>query len=349
MRFSSEIGEPAAGELVTGRVKWLLLLTLLLLPGLLPIFSNPLNAGTQTVRIGVLKFGTINWEMEVIQRHQLAEKAGVDLQIVRLGSTQALKVALQGGVVDAVVGDWLWAARQLEFKRDYYFYPYSTSAASLVVDPVSGIASFDQLAGRRIGVAGGPLNKSWVLYRAYARRVHNLDLASAATIKFAAPPMLNALLQQQELDAVINFWHYSAELNAAGMATMLTMDELLQGVGVDQDVPLLGWLFSRRWGDEHADAINDFLAISAAAKQLLLHSDREWELLESMARIDSEALKHALRDQYRAGIPAGFGRREQQAMGQLFAVLKEEGGADMVGKLAQLPEAIFWPSPVIAQ
>ncbi len=57
------------------------LLTALML--LLPLTG--LQAGEQpltTVRVGVLEFGTVNWELDVIQAHELAKKRGIDLKIV---------------------------------------------------------------------------------------------------------------------------------------------------------------------------------------------------------------------------------------------------------------------------
>ena len=47
-----------------------------------------------------------------IQRHGLAEKHDVAIEVVPLASENALAVALQGGRVDLIVSDWLWAARQ---------------------------------------------------------------------------------------------------------------------------------------------------------------------------------------------------------------------------------------------
>jgi hypothetical protein len=64
------------------------------------------------VRVGALKFGTVNWELDVVRSHGLATREGVDLQVVPLASKGATNVAVQGGAVDLIVSDWIWVSRQ---------------------------------------------------------------------------------------------------------------------------------------------------------------------------------------------------------------------------------------------
>ena len=64
------------------------------------------------LRVGVLKFGTVNWELNVIQHHGYARQEGVELEIVKLASKNATAVALQSGSVDMIVTDWVWVSRQ---------------------------------------------------------------------------------------------------------------------------------------------------------------------------------------------------------------------------------------------
>src|SRR3546814_2443642 len=70
------------------------------------------TAGAETIRVGVLKFGTVNWEISTIQRHGLDERHGFALDVLELASNQATTVALQAGEVDVIVSDWLWVSRQ---------------------------------------------------------------------------------------------------------------------------------------------------------------------------------------------------------------------------------------------
>src|SRR3546814_18627364 len=51
----------------------------------------------ETVRVGVLKYGTVNWEISIIQRHEMDVPHGFPLKVLELASDQATAVALQAG------------------------------------------------------------------------------------------------------------------------------------------------------------------------------------------------------------------------------------------------------------
>ena len=155
------------------------------------------GAELETVRIGVLKFGTVNWELDVIRHHGLAEAEGIRLEIVELGSKPATTVAFQAGEVDAIVSDWIWVSRQRHEGRDFSFVPYSTAVGALVVPANSPIGSLEDLKDRRVGIAGGPLDKSWLLLRALAQQRHGMDLGAAADEVFGAAPLLTKQVVSQ--------------------------------------------------------------------------------------------------------------------------------------------------------
>ena len=160
--------------------------------GLLAGLISPAFA-LEKVRVGVLEFGTVSWEMDTVQQHKLAEKVGVELEVVPLASADASTVALQGGAVDVIVSDWVWVNRQRAAGQDYTLFPYSYSLGSVMVKADSPINSLAELKGKKLGIAGGANDKSWLLLRAYAKK-QGLDLANDANVQFAAPPLLNELL-----------------------------------------------------------------------------------------------------------------------------------------------------------
>src|SRR3712207_9261307 len=65
-----------------------------------------------TMKVGVLKFGTVNWELDVIKAHELDRKEGFTLEVQPFGANDAADVALMGSAVDAIVEDWLFVSRQ---------------------------------------------------------------------------------------------------------------------------------------------------------------------------------------------------------------------------------------------
>lgn len=295
-----------------------------------------------TVRVGLLQYGTVTWEMDVLQTHGLAQREGVTVAITPLGSMNALNVALQGGAVDLIVSDWIWVARQRAAERPYTFFPYSLAVGALMTRPDSGISSLADLDGRRLGVAGGPVGKSWLLMRAYSRKMLGRDLADIAEPNFAAPPLLNELMLRGDLPAVINFWHYGARLSAAGMNSLIAIDEVLPALGIEAPIPMLGWTFDENWGLENPDRVNGFLRASFAAKAILANSDQEWERIRPLTKAADDTVLKALRDSYRKGIPRVFGAREEAAAEAAFRVLAELGGEALVGNATSLDAGTFW-------
>lgn len=303
--------------------------------------SGSASAAAPEIRIGVLQYGTVNWELEVIQRRGLAEREGIRLAVVPLALKDAASVALLGSSVDLIVTDWLWVARQRLDGRDFVFAPYSRTVGRIMVRPDAGIARFADLRGKRLGVAGGALDKSWLFLRAYARKTLGVDAATLVEPSFAAPPLLNQLMHSGELPAVLNFWHFAARLDAAGMRPLLDMDEILDTLGVSRELPLLGWVFRESWARDNGPALAAFLRASAAAKKLMAESDPLWEELRPLTRAEDDATLIALRDGYRAGIPRPDADSELAAR-QAFAVLAQEGGEALMGPARQLPSGVFW-------
>jgi len=296
----------------------------------------------EPVRVGVLQFGTVSWELDVVGHHGLAEREGVDMEIVPLSSTSALNVALQSGDIDMVVGDWIWVSRQRAANRNFTAVPYSLTEGSLLVRPDSGINSLEDLAGKRLGVAGGPVDKSWLLLRAYARQTLNEDLSDIVEPTYAAPPLLNVLALRGILPAVINYWHYAARLEAAGMKPLIGIDEALAELGVEEPVPLLVWVFSEHWAADNPTLAHGFLRATYAAKRILAESEQEWERIAPLTQAQDEATLQALRKAYRQGIPRQFGEAQVEAAKQVFAILAREGGRQLVGSSTSLSPGTFW-------
>lgn len=313
--------------------------TLFVLPWLAMV---PAGAGElPTVRVGVLQYGTVSWELEVIRLHGLAEREGVNLVVVPLALNDAANVALQAGAVDVIVNDWIWVSRQRSEGRDFVFVPYSRAVGGVMLRPDSGVTTLAGLRGKRLGIAGGPVDKSWLLLRAYARRTLGEDAARLLRPEFAAPPLLNELMLRGELPAVLNFWHFNARLRAAGMRELLSLDQILAELGVREPLPMIGWVFGAGWAEANRAAIDGFLRASAAAKALMRDSDEIWLPLRPLMRVGDDATLHALRDGFRAGIP-GPSEGAEAVAHQVFGILAEEGGRALVGNARSLAPGTFW-------
>ena len=316
-------------------------LVLLLLP------TAHASSQLPVLRVGVLTYGTLNWELD-IAKQDAPEDVGYQLELVPLGSPQALTIALQGGAVDMIIGDWLWAARQHLHQREFYFYPYSTAAGTLIASPALSNQSIKALDGKTLGIAGGKANKNYILYRAYALKQFNVDIASNTTIKFAAPPMLNSLLKRGDIDAVLTFWHYAAVLTNDNYTPMLTMQDILNSFGIQKEVPVLGWLFKREWGDQHAELVNAFLQRSYAIRSMLNKQDDMWKNIDSFTSKYPASVHPALISAYRAGIPTRWGPATWQDMQTILRVIKQYDDAQtLTGQLDTLPTSLFWQNTVL--
>lgn len=309
----------------------------------LPVLpGGALAAEPAPLRIGVLKFGTVSWELDVIRQHKLDARHGVALQVVELANKDATAIALQGGAVDVIVTDWLWVSRQRDSGADFSFVAYSEAAGALMVRPDAGLRSVADLAGKRVGVAGSALDKSWLLLRAYALRESGRDFKDLVRPAFAAPPLLNEKFVQGELDAVLNFWHFAARLEALGMVPLVEVRELLPALGVPGRLPLIGYVFSERFASAQAAALRGFLAASRDAQAIMRDSDAEWARLQPLTGARDEATLVALREGYRRGIPAGTASEHQAAIAAAYRVLVEVGGAALVGRATELAPGTVW-------
>ncbi len=176
------------------------------------VFGPAMAQEDQAIRIGLLRFGTVAWEVDTIRHHGLDRRHGIAVIPVEFASNEAAKVALQAGAVDMIVTDWPWVARQRGEGAAFSFMPYSKAVGTLMIPRASTIRNLADLKGRRIGVAGGPLDKSWLLLRAHAQKDLGVDLAEVAEPVFGAPPLLNEELARGRIDAVLTYWHYMVDI-----------------------------------------------------------------------------------------------------------------------------------------
>lgn len=295
------------------------------------------------VRLGVLQFGTVNWELSTIQRHQLDRQHGFTLEVLPLASGQAAKVALQAGEVDMIVSDWLWVSRQRAEGKPLTFVPFSSSMGSLMVPAGSDIRSLADLKGKKIAVAGGPLDKGWLLLRGLTQREHGFDLAAENEAVFGAPPLLARKAEQGEVDAVLNYWHYGARLEAKGFREIIGANEAAMALGAEGPISAVGYVFDEGWAARNTETVRGFVAASRDAKELLRRSDAEWEVLREMTGAEDDATLAALRKHFRAGIPARPLSEEMADTAQVFALLAELGGKKLVGSSETMAPGTFWP------
>lgn len=299
------------------------------------------GAAEPVLRIGSLRFGSVNWLLETIEAEGLAEAEGLRLERVDVASSQATTIALQAGDVDMIVSDWLWAMRQRSEGEDFLFHAYSSALGALMAPAGSGIAGLADLEGKRLGVAGSPLDKSWLIMRAQARERLGRDLADMVEPVYGAPPLLSEQLRIGRVDAVLTYWNFAARLDAEGFERVLGIEDLMRDLGMDPPPPLVGFVWRERTSAQRGAAVEGFFRAVDAANAVLADSDHAWEHLRPAMQLGSEAEFPVLRDYFRAGIPAADGADDIEANRRLFDLLAEMGGADVIGPRTRFDPALF--------
>lgn len=297
------------------------------------------------VRVATLSFGTVAWEINTLQHHQLPQRYGVELVHIPVANNDASTIALQGGGADVVVSNWFWVSRQRGSGRAYQFVAHTLATGALVMHKDRHFADLRDLRGLRLGIGGGPTDKSWLLLQAYAQQEHGIRLRDSTELEFAAPPTLNQLLSRGRLDAVLNFWHFNTRLIAAGHRPVLRVEQMLSALEVHEPLPLLGWVFAEGFAREQPAALRGFLAASQAAKNILRSSDAEWQRLRPQMKAPDQATFEALRDAYREGIPEPNMQVNRSEAAALYARLAKLGGPALVGRSPTLSEGVFWTPP----
>ena len=144
-------------------------------------------AKADEIKLSVLKYGTVNWELNVIKHYGLDKKYGIDLDITYLSNKNANHIALLTNEVDMIVTDWVWVSRQRDAGTDFTLVPYSTSAGAIMVPENSKIKTMKDIKGHKIGIAGGSIDKSWILIRAYSKKILNFDISKSIEAGICCP------------------------------------------------------------------------------------------------------------------------------------------------------------------
>jgi NitT/TauT family transport system substrate-binding protein len=309
----------------------------------LATFGLPLKQAhaAGTLRIASLKFGSLSWLLETMRAEGFADKLGLNVTIVEVATNQAGPVALLSGEADLIVSDWPWALRQRAMGEHVKFAPYSSALGAIMVAPDSPIKSFADLKGKRLGVAGGAIDKSWLLLRAYSRQELGTDIAQLALPSYGAAPLLTEETRSGRLDAVLNFWTYAARLEGDKYRTLLGMDDVLKALGIQPVPSLVGFVWREETEQAKSKEIAAFLTAVEQTNQVLATSDAAWDRIRDLVKPETDAEFAAIKAYYRAGIPAPWTGAETKSAEKLTQVLVDVGGAQLLGNDTQFDPKLF--------
>jgi NitT/TauT family transport system substrate-binding protein len=304
-------------------------------------FAATSASAADRIRLAVQRTGTLAWEIDVLKTRGLDKKADLQIDTLELATPEAGKIAIKGGSADMFLSDWLWVTRERALGDSLVFYPSSSTVGAVMVPAQSTIKAVTDLRGKKLAVAGGPLDKSWLLLQGLARR-SNLDLRRQATIVYGAPPLLTEKALQGENEATLTYWNFCADLEAKGYRRAIPTDDVMRQLGAKGTVAILGYTFDGAWAAKNRSAVDRFLDAVRQAKEILASSESEWQRLAPRIGVSDPKALAIYRQRYAEGIVRRPLSEEEADARALYGVLAEVGGVELVGPARELNPGTFY-------
>lgn len=305
--------------------------------------NTPVFAGeTSKIRLGTMAGGTLAWELAAMHNEGLLTATGLELESITTANPQAGKVALQAGSVDIIISDWIWvSSMRADAGSDLTFYPYSDVSGSLLVPAKGPISSLADLKGHKLGIAGGELDKNWLLLQALAQK-QGFDLNSQVEKVFGAPPLLNQQLASGNIDALLTYWHFAARLQPQGYQQLLSGEEVMQQLGINEAVPNMGYVFKASWAKQNQATLQKFFELTKTARNRLCESDSAWQKVAALTDSDDTEVRRQLRQSYCQGRVEQWDTTKQDAAEAVFQWLRQVGNNKLTGKAEHIAPGTFW-------
>jgi NitT/TauT family transport system substrate-binding protein len=301
------------------------------------------SPAAKKISVALQEGGTASWEAAAMQDLRIDIEKGIKLEIRPVADSKAGQVALQAGEVDTILSDFIWTSIQRHQGADFAIVPHSLTVGALMVMPDGPVKSVEDLKGATLAVAGGPVDKSYLVLQAYYNMKTGAALPEDINAVFGAPPLVNEVLGKGEAQAALNFWHFNTRAKVAGATELVTVHQMLAELGVERTPPMLGWVFSEKNARRKKQEFQRFLDASFATKAALLTDDAVWERIRPVMNVgDDDALFIALRDAYRAGIVTSYGDEDIAAAVKAYELMAKFGGSELIGDNPALAEGTFW-------
>ncbi len=285
--------------------------------------------------------GTVAWEIEVMKARGFDKAADLNIETIELASTEAGKIALKGGAADMIVSDWLWVQRERSLGDKFLFVPYSTALGAVMVEKDSPIHTIADLASHSIGVAGGPLDKSWLMLRAAAKR-EGVDLAANKEIAYGAPPLIYEMLRQGGVESALEFWNFCADMETHGLRRAIDMVDVEKALGAKGPVAIIGYVFNESFADSHKDALRRYFEAAAEARNVLAEDPTAWAPIKERLKIVDDAALAVYKQRYLEGAPKRPVAEEAADAKALFQAMADIGGRELVGGATELDTRLFY-------
>ncbi|PPD47147.1 MAG: ABC transporter substrate-binding protein, partial [Methylobacter sp.] len=117
---------------------------------------------------------------------------------------------------------------------------------------------------------------------------------------------------------------------------------ILQGLGIQEAVANLGYVFKQSWADQHSQPLKQFFDAGKQARQTLCSSNAAWQKIIPLTKVDDDLTQKHLRQSYCAGNIDQWGEAEQKAAEKVYVLLHQQSKQALTGKSEQLQTGTFW-------
>ena len=306
------------------------------------MFAASNAVAADRLRIAVQKTGTLAWELEILRAHDLDRQADLAIETTELASTEAGKIALKGGAADMILSDWLWVTRERSLGDDLVFYPYSSALGAVMVPANSPIAGVADLKGRKLGVAGGPLDKSWLLLQALGAAIgHRSRERGADRLRRAAAPDAKGAAGRDRCDADV--LEFLCRARGQGHAARHRHEGRRQTRSARPGRS--PWSATSSMAAGRRAIAHRSIAFSPPCTRLKTFSRTRPANGSGSRRASGSSDAGALeiyRRRFVEGIPHRSRADEEADARALYRVMAEVGGADLVGPARELDPGTFY-------
>lgn len=142
--------------------------------------------------------------LEIMQKRGIAKKYQLQIEPIIVAGPQAIYTVMQTGDFDTAVASWIPTALLREKGHKvtvvYSLHGYTNDILVKTNSPIKSIAD---LKGKNIGIFGGPVAGTTWMLRLELVKFFGFDPIKECNVNYGAPPIMMAMLEKGELDAIL--------------------------------------------------------------------------------------------------------------------------------------------------
>ena len=128
----------------------------------------------------------------------------------------------------------------------------------------------------------------------------------------------------------------------AKLVPNIKLDEILPFIGIEGELPLIGYVFRESFLKENIKTLQSFIKTSNEAREILKKSDKEWIRIAEITGVKNNSMLEKIRDSYRKGVPSKNHQLMEDNIKNAYKILSKIGGKALVGDTKKLSPGTYW-------